>query len=272
MLNRLILILCLMLSFQVEGQNLISEGDFSNNTFSFSTDLHHIPSCSSGPGTYCITDVGWHPGEATPSDYMMKVDGNLSSTANDILWSKTLYHVDSGNYDLSFQCFPRSASHHIEVDVLIDGIVVGRFLQTTGGWKSFTTNYQVQNPKSSLNIALKQVHFGHYTDWDLDNLCFSKKGSVVLDTIPTIIRPQESPAVISVFPNPMLEDITLEVDSTFFPYIFVLHDLSGELVYIQEGIREKEYHINLSHLPRATFIARIVSEEKIVWKGKLIRY
>ena len=177
--NRFIFVLAILLSAPVHGQNLITGGDFPTNNINFTSDFVHLPSCTSGPGTYCVSTQGWHGFDhSTPSNYMMKVDGNLQSTANDIIWSRRIYNIPAGNYEFSFWCLPRSHAHHIEVDVLIDQNVVGRFSQTSSGWKQFTVSYSIPAAVDSLTFTLKQMHFGHFTDWDLDDLSFVRTDPV----------------------------------------------------------------------------------------------
>lgn len=90
-----------------------------------------------------------------------------------------------------------------------------------------------------------------------------------IDTVPE--PPAPKPPFIHVYPNPVVENLTLQVDTAYFPYTFAIHDFSGRLVFIKENISEFEYYPDLRHLPKAMFIARIISREEIEWKGKLLK-
>ena len=169
---RIFLLSCITAMSVAQAQNLINDGTFSTTSPTFTSDF--INNCGMSPGLFCIASNGWQPGDhSTPSDNVLQVDGSKSKNT-EIIWSQNITGLAIGSqYNGSFWCRPRTTSHDVEIDVRINGNLIGHFSSTGSHWQQFSYTFQ-NTLGTTITLELVQTKFGDYTDSDLDDFEFFK--------------------------------------------------------------------------------------------------
>ncbi|UXP31991.1 DUF5010 C-terminal domain-containing protein [Reichenbachiella agarivorans] len=197
---------------QAENYDVGGEGvayhdtDASNQGNQYRTDGVDIEACSDTDGGY---NIGW-----------MNTGEWLEYTVN---------FTVTQNYDF----FPRLASLNggAQYRLLIDGVdVTGtKNLTATGGWQSYTTHHlRDVHVTSGLHLVRFEVISGginlnSWAAWQAQN-----------GTRIAIVSKEDEPRDISVYPNPLDEDVLNIQLNHNEPSTLSIYDINGRLAYKQE--------------------------------------
>lgn len=269
--------------FSVQA-NLLKDGSFSNIQASFQTNLNLKASCASGPATYCISERGWGSDDlSSPSDYLLKVDGFLSSSISNIIWSETIVTSAAGDYEFEFWTRLRSSQHHIKLEFRVNGLLLG-FYESDGdaAWKKGLFKFHFDGSSSNLKIELIQNKFGHFTDFDLDEMSLKTNssssgngtsngnGSSGVSSPPYENPDSNSGISISFYPNPVVDYATVKVDSGYGNYSLLIFSLDGKLIRDWNNLEPGEFEIYLGYLPRSHYIFRVYQNKEILKSGRFL--
>lgn len=91
------------------------------------------------------------------------------------------------------------------------------------------------------------------------------------DSIPLTIKDTKNNSVVSIFPNPTQQFLTISISETKgnTPYFFELYDLQGKAI-LKKEITNTSTTLNLSQLSKQFYVFKLLKEGKIVSTGKLI--
>ena len=276
----------LFLLFFSMRANLLKDGRFVSTNQSFFSDLNRSHDCSSGPGTFCLDGKGWKSDDlSNPSNNVLKIDGFLSPEADNIIWSQTVNNVVAGNYEFEFWTRLRTSEHNIGLEIRLNGVLHDTYLSNSSGvWNKALFHFNMNNSASVLKIEIVQKVFGHYTDFDFDemslklfsNFAFNGPSTAVAisgisDTITTYPQVLDPPSIaIHFYPNPIVDYATVEADSGFGNYSLLLFSLDGKIVGNYENIAERKFKIYLGNLPKSSYFYRVYTKKQILKNGKFL--
>ncbi|MBN8865141.1 MAG: gliding motility-associated C-terminal domain-containing protein [Sphingobacteriales bacterium] len=166
---------------EVEGNNLIQNGDFSQGNTGFSSVYNYSPASGLNEGTYTIaTSVpAWHSGLSNcsgrgGSGNMMLVNGSGSLGAE--VWKQTISVQPNTNYAFSSWLQSLSSASPAQLQFSINGKLVG--LELTGSpatcsWAQFYTTWNSgSNTTATISIVNKNLQvLGN--DFALDDISFA---------------------------------------------------------------------------------------------------
>lgn len=106
-----------------------------------------------------------------PSDHTLKFDGAASNTTANLIWEETASGLQTGvSYQFFFWVRPRTGGHTIRIEAIIDGVSLGTFANSGGGWQQFSATYTHSNTATTAAVELRQKAFGAFTDCDIDDI------------------------------------------------------------------------------------------------------
>lgn len=155
---------------------LVFNGNFEVGILGINSDLPIDCSCNSG--SFCVTSnarakctvSGWsdiYP-SAGAGNYMV-VDG-----ANGNIWSQDVSIVSGSSYTYKFDLYPNiSGAASPTLRLKVNGVTVLDNISGTGDiWNTISTNY-VATTTGTVSIAIDQTSANGYSDYGIDNICFS---------------------------------------------------------------------------------------------------
>ena len=169
--------------------NLLANGDFSAGNTGFTSDYQYL-SVTIPAGqqkTYGIVDNAnvWFAGFAACTDHtsgsgnMMVADGSTSNAGNDILWNQTIPVTANENYIFSYYLQSVVAENPAQIDVVINGTVVGSATAgaTICDWVEYTYLWN-----SGISISAQITLFNRTltsagNDFAIDDLSFIQNTS-----------------------------------------------------------------------------------------------
>ncbi len=255
-------LLLVMLMGAIGGYAQINNGDFEsgNTPPTFNTDYP----VGFGVYTHEIVNAGWNnrTSHDQPGDSLMRLDGRLSNSENNLVWGQNVSVNPNTNYDFSFWIDPRTNCTAV-VEVFVNSASQGVFTFTpTGGWQNQLVNFTT-GPGTSINLEIRQANFGHFTDFNLDDLELSSQGLGVGESTPVNSTSKE--AHIKLFPNPNNGSLRLKIDDAKEkPKVgsTLIFDSSGRLVsdLSRQATVEQvtnEIILNTTALPAGLYILHI---------------
>lgn len=69
-------------------------------------------------------------------------------------------------------------------------------------------------------------------------------------------------SVVNFYPNPVVENLTIEAYNNLQKYNLVLSDISGRVVFLLNNIRENKLILNLKEIPKGLYFGQIISNNK----------
>lgn len=93
----------------------------------------------------------------------------------------------------------------------------------------------------------------------------------VEETIVDVEEPIFSETLMSVSPNPAIDEVTVSIQAADFPSTVGLYDLAGRLIQVREDPRIMNITFDLQELPGGIYFVKAAFEEEVVTE-KLIKY
>ena len=173
----------------VPSPNLLVNGDFSAGNTGFTSDYQFltvtIPVGQQKTYGIVTNPNGWFPGFAACTDHtsgsgnMMVADGSTSNAGNDSLWSQTIPVTANENYTFSYYLESVVAQNPAQIDVVINGTVVGsatagatacNWVQYSYVWNSAT------NTSAQISLYDRNLSSGG-NDFAIDDLSFKQNSN-----------------------------------------------------------------------------------------------
>jgi gliding motility-associated-like protein len=166
--------------------NLVVNGDFSGGDTGFTSDYQGlavtIPLGQQKTYGIVTNPNAWFPGFAACTDHtsgagnMMVVDGSTSNAGNDILWRQTIPVTANENYTFSYYLQSVVALNPAQIDVVINGTVIGSATAgaTVCDWVEY--NY-VWNSGTNITAQISLYNrtvTSNGNDFAIDDLTFSQ--------------------------------------------------------------------------------------------------
>lgn len=194
---------------EVKGQNLITNGDFTQGNSGFVSDYQYSPASGIPEGTYAVTNnvPAWHPNLSNCTDHtgaagnggMMLVNG--SSVEDAVIWSQTVVLQPQTNYAFSAWLQSLGAINPAQLQFSINGINLGPVFSGSGtpcNWQEFYTTWNSGN-LSTATIAIVNKNISTSgNDFALDDISFApvviQRDSVNIYIDQPIVSAQNVPA------------------------------------------------------------------------------
>jgi len=174
----------------VPSPNLLVNGDFSAGNTGFTSDYQFltvtIPVGQQKTYGVVSNPNGWFPGFAACPDHtsgtgnMMVADGSTSNGGNDSLWSQTIPVTPGEDYTFSYYLESVVAQNPAQIDVVINGTVVGSATAgaTACTWVQYSYVWN-SGANSSAQISLYDRNLlSAGNDFAIDDLSFNKNGNL----------------------------------------------------------------------------------------------
>ena len=169
-------------SSQVSGNNLIVNGDFSQDNYGFSSDYMYQPPRNTIEGVYYVgTDPSqWNGGMNSCGDHtngygnMLMVNG--STTANVNIWTEQITVTPNTNYEFSAWLQSIYPVNPAQLQFSINGIPIGNVFQANINsciWEKFNTIWN-SGTATIANISIVNMNtIKQGNDFALDDISFA---------------------------------------------------------------------------------------------------
>lgn len=165
----------------VEGDNLIVNGDFSQGNTGFTSQYLYSPGSGLNEGVYTVSSnvTAWHSGLSNCSAHdgsgsMMLVNG--ASGQNTVVWSQTINVQRNTNYAFSTWLQSLASSNPAKLQFSINGNIIGNGItgpSSTCSWSKFYTTW---NSGLDMTATISIINTNLQTsgnDFALDDISFS---------------------------------------------------------------------------------------------------
>lgn len=185
---------------QRPGNNLITNGNFSQGNTGFSSSYTYNANSGLNEGVYTVTNNvnAWHPNFSPCTDHtgnngnMMLVNG--AAVPNTVVWSQEITVKPNTNYVFSAWLQSLITSNPANLQFSINGIPLGNDLNastTTCQWQQFYTTWNAGDHTSAVIAIINKNTGTSGNDFALDDLSFAEviiyRDSVTLQTeIPVV--------------------------------------------------------------------------------------
>jgi PKD repeat protein len=164
----------------VAGQNLITNGDFSNGNNSFLSDYQYSLK-NTIPAQYFIgaSPVAWNNQFNNCTDHSSG-SGNMmivksSSVEDKEVWSQTINVLPNTNYSFSTWVQSLSSANNIQLQLAINGNIIGTISKSIPSctWKQFYSTWNSGN-KTNITLSIINQNTLTLTDFALDDIAFAE--------------------------------------------------------------------------------------------------
>lgn len=201
----------------------------------------------------------------------------------------TLLYDFTLNVGDTLKGFLNCASVSPDITVIsIDSILIGtsyrrriNFDSTNIGSEHFSIIEGIGGtPGLTTPFCLPPVSFGSSL------VCFSVNGNIIfpsnppssIDTTPCGTLPTgindyshyQQKKIVSVFPNPSLEKITLKCQPLYLPLKVSIYDMLGNK-YLEKEITLEQVELNISPLPKGVYLLRVENNKTILSFEKIVK-
>lgn len=218
----------------------LPNGDFETPSLGVMSGLPVTCTCSSGsvcighePRDKCnnslwINDL-WDNTLGTPDGHFLIVDG-----ANGTIWSENI-SVDAGStYIFEFwevrEISTGGGGSAQTFDVLIDGNLIASFNTAGAGatdWTLYCASWVAPYSSTSSTIRIVQTSGTGWNDYGIDDIQFGKCAGSKMNTAQVI---EEKSVELNLYPNPAINNVTLEWDESLEINQVSIYNADGKLV------------------------------------------
>jgi len=204
-----------------EVNDQLPNGDFENPSIGISSGLPVTCTCSFGSvcvgheprdkcGNLLWIDDLWDHTFGTPDGHFLIVDGN-----NGTIWRDAVSVSAGSTYIFEFweirEVSDNAANNSTQtLDLVIDGTVIGT-INTAGApedkWIHYCASWNATYSSSSAVIEIRQTAGTGFNDYGIDDIKFGKCLGTKMNTASVI---EEAPVELKLYPNPAVNNITLE--------------------------------------------------------------
>ncbi len=194
---------------QRPGNNLITNGDFSQGNTGFSSSYTFNANSGLNEGVYTVSNNVrvWHPNFSACADHtgnngnMMLVNG--AAVPNTVVWSQEITVKPNTNYVFSAWLQSLIASNPANLQFSINGIPLGNDLNastSTCQWQQFYTTWNAGDHTSAVIAIINKNTGTSGNDFALDDLSFAEviiyRDSVTLQTEIPVVNASVADAAI----------------------------------------------------------------------------
>ena len=169
-------------SSQVSGNNLIVNGDFSQDNYGFSSDYMYQPPRNTIEGVYYVgTDPSlWNGGMSSCGDHttgygnMLMVNG--STTANINIWTEQITVTPNTNYEFSAWLQSVYPVNPAQLQFSINGVPIGNIFQANNNsciWEKFNTIWNSGTATIATISIVNMNTIKQGNDFALDDISFA---------------------------------------------------------------------------------------------------
>ena len=174
--------------------NLVVNSDFSSGNTGFTSDYQFltvtIPVGQQRTYGIVTNPNTWFAGFAACTDHtsgsgnMMVVDGSTSNAGNDIVWSQTIPVTANQDYTFSYYLESVVAQNPAQIDVVINGTVVGSATagSTICNWVQYSYLWNSGSSTSAQISLFNRTVTSAGNDFAIDDLSFSQNTSLCATT------------------------------------------------------------------------------------------
>ena len=218
----------------------LPNGDFEDPSISVMSGLPVTCTCSSGsvcvghePRDKCANSLWiddlWDHTFGTPDGHFLIVDG-----ANGTIWAD-IVSIDVGStYIFEFwevrEISTGGGGSAQTFDLVIDGNVIASF--NTGGagaqdWTQYCASWIAPYSSTGSSIEIRQTSGSGWNDYGIDDIQFGKCAGSKINAAQLI---EEAPVELKLYPNPAVNNITLEWNESLEINEVSIYNADGKLV------------------------------------------
>jgi hypothetical protein len=219
----------------------LPNGDFENPSIPVMSGLPINCACASGsvcvghePRDKCMNSLWiddlWDHTLGTPAGHFLIVDDN-----NGTIWADNV-SVDAGStYIFEFweirEISDNATNNSTQTfDLVIDGMVIGSFNTASAPsneWMLYCASWVAPYSSTGSTIEIRQTSGTDFNDYGIDDIQFGKCAGSKMNTAHVI---DEAPIELNLYPNPAVNNITLEWNESLEINQVSIYNADGKLV------------------------------------------